>query len=1049
MTMIKQIIWLERKIIIVSLFLLMNFGFSNAMKLSASGPIDSNSSQQDIKITGKVTDKNGGSLPGVSLAVKGTTNGTNTDANGNYSLSNIPPNSTLVFSLLGMKKKEIEVESQTIINVVLEEVTVDLDQVVVVGYGTVKKNDLTGSIATVSTKDIKSTSILSADQAIQGRAPGVLVVNNSGAPGSPVSIKIRGIGSFGNTDPLYVVDGMPVKDASFGKDDNPSGINYLNPNDIESIQVLKDASSAAIYGTRGANGVILITTKHGKSGQMRVDIDNYMGVQSLKRNVDVMNSQQYAPLYNQIKTDNLFDPIEIPNLETTDWIKEITRDAVVYNNQVSISGGTSGTNYFMSVNNYNQNGIVEGSGFNRQSFRLNTDSQVKKWLKTGVSLTLMQSLRDRQTEGGGGVISQAIKSDPTVSVYDSTGNWSYLPRTGGNPVGQVERNNYSYRTTRIQGTVYVEIELLKNLKYKLNAGLDRSFGKKSDFQPAFFIAGPESQAYNILYEGQDMWNNWLLENTLTYSFVKNQHKLDVLAGYTTQSERKESYSMGAYLPSTDPDMRYYSNVKLITDVTMMNGDALEWALISQLGRLNYAYADKYLFTASVRRDGSSRFGANKKYGVFPSWSAAWKISNEEFFKNIDFLSSINQLKLRFGWGKVGNQNIDAYAYLGSVSNRPDLGRNALQTYFGLPKVAVPVYVDKTLSNADVGWETNASTNLGLDVSFWANKLTMSLDLYNKNTTDLLMTKPLPLYFSQIDALFGYARVNLGSLNNKGFEYAVNYKKFEGDFNYEITANFSKNYNKMLELNGGQPPLSGTTVVKENLPLGTFYGYKTEGIFQDQNDINNHAYQTLRTAPGDIKFKDINKDGKIDASDQTYIGNAFPGFIYGFTFNFSYKGFDLNVFTQGVQGNQIYNQMRQNGLYNLALSSNVSPDLLNAWGQPLPDGTTVTNTDIPRLGKDWNGNMRFSDYYLEDGSYFRIKTITLGYTLKNEWAKSIKLSNLRVYVTAQNLFTFTKYSGFDPEIGQSNGWNSSPLDFGVDAGAYPQARMVMGGLSLSF
>ena len=1049
MTMIKQTIWLKRRIIIASLFLLINLGFSNAMKLSASEYIGTNSSQQDIKITGKVTDTSGGFVPGVSVVVKGTINGTVTDVNGNYSLSNISTNSTLIFSFIGMKTQEIEIGSNSTLNVVLEEETVEMDQVVVVGYGTVKKSDLTGSIASVSTKDMKSTSILSADQAIQGRATGVLVVNNSGAPGSPVSIKIRGIGSFGNTDPLYVVDGMPVKDASFGKDDNPSGINYLNPNDIESIQVLKDASSAAIYGTRGANGVILITTKRGKSGDMRVDIENYMGVQSLAKNVEVLNAQQYATLYNEIKTDNLFDPATIPGFKTNNWINEITREAIVFNNQVSISGGTKGTNYFLSGNNYNQEGIVEGSSYNRQSLRLNVDSEVKKWLKTGVSLTIMQSFRDRQTEGNGGVISQGLKSDPTVEPYDSTGNWSYVSRTGGNPVGQVERNNYSYKTNRMQGSVYAEIEFFKNLKYKFNAGLDRSTGKKSDFQPAYFIAGPESQVNNVLNEGHDSWDNWLLENTLSYSYTKNLHKLDALVGYTTQSERKESYTLGAYLPSNDPDMRYYSNVKVLADVTQLNGDALEWALISQLGRLNYAFGDRYLLTASVRRDGSSRFGQNKKYGVFPSWSAAWKISNEEFFKNIDFLANIDLLKLRFGWGKVGNQNIDAYAYLGSVSNRPDLGRAALQTFIGLPKVAVPYYVDKTLSNSEVGWETSASKNLGLDISFWRNKLSMTFDVYDKITNDLLMTKPLPLYFSQLDPSFGLARVNLGSLSNKGFEYSVSYRKFEGELNYEITGNFSKNYNKMLSLDGGQPPLTGTTVVKEGVPLGTFYGYKTEGIFQDLADIENHAVQASKTAPGDIKFKDLNKDGRIDANDQTYIGNAFPGFVYGFTFNVSYKGFDLSVFTQGVQGNQIYNQLRQSGLYNLAMSSNVSPDLLNYWGRPQADGTTITNTNIPRLGKDWNNNMRFSDYYLEDGSYFRIKTITLGYTLKKDWSERIKLSNLRIYVTAQNLLTFTKYTGYDPEIGQSNGWNSSPLDFGVDGGAYPQAKMLMGGLSLSF
>jgi len=1003
-----------------------------------------------VTVKGTIKENSGAPLIGATVMIKGTVIGTVSDLEGKYILMNVPEGKALVvYSMIGYKTITQEIDGNATIDIKMEEDVQSLDELVVVGYGTVKKNDLTGSITTVSTKDLKNTSILSADQAIQGRATGVLVVNNSGAPGSPVSIKIRGIGSFGNTDPLYIVDGMPVKDASFGKDDNPSGINYLNPNDIESIQVLKDASSAAIYGTRGANGVILITTKRGKSGKMRVDIDNYLGVQSLARNVDVLDAQQYAQLYNEVKIDNLFDSSGIPGLNTTNWINEITRKAIVYNNQVSISGGSSETNYFLSVNNYNQQGIVKGSGYNRQSIRLNTDSQVNKWLKTGVSFTLVQSLRDRQTEGGNGVIMQALKSDPTMAVYDSTDNWSYLSRTGGNPVGQVERNNYSYKTTRMQGSIYAEIEFIKNLKYKLNTGLDRSFGKKTDFQPAFFIAGPESSPNNTLYEGQDSWNNWLMEHTLSYSFTKDKHRLDLLTGYTAQFERKESYTMGAYLPTADPDMRYFSNVKVITDILQLNGEALEWALISQLGRLNYAYDDKYLLTASIRRDGSSRFGGNRKYGVFPSWSAAWKISNEEFFKNIDFLSVINSMKVRFGWGKVGNQNIDAYAYLGSVSNRPDPGRLALATYFGLPKAAAPVYVDKTLSNSDVGWETSISKNLGLDMSFLKNKLTMTIDLYDKRTNDLLMTKPLPMYFSRLDYLFGNARVNLGNLNNKGYEYAVSYKNYESDFGYEISGNFARNFNKMLALDGGQPPLSGTTVVKENIPLGTFYGYKTEGIFQDQNDIDNHAYQVLKTAPGDIKFKDMNKDGKIDDQDQTYIGNAFPGFVYGFTFNVSYKGFDLNIFTQGVQGNQIYNQLRQTGLYNLTLNSNASADLLNYWGRPQADGTNITNTNIPRLGKDWNRNMRFSDYYLEDGSYFRIKTITLGYTLKETFVQRLKMSNLRIYVTAQNLFTFTKYTGFDPEIGQSNGWNSSPLDFGVDGGAYPQARMFMGGLSLSF
>jgi len=1010
--------------------------------LFATGTFSTAQAQQDgsRKVSGTITDKKSGEgLIGASVLVIGTTVGTITDLDGNFSVMLPAGKNKLSFNYIGYKKMELEAPESGPMKVGMEDNSVEMNEVVVVGYGTVKKSDLTGSITTVSTKDMKNTSILSADQAMQGRATGVMVVNNSGAPGSPVSIKIRGVSSFGNTDPLYVVDGMPIKDSSFGKDDNPSGINFLNPNDIESIQVLKDASAAAIYGTRGANGVILITTKRGKSGKMRVDVENYMGVQSLKRNVDVLNSQQFADLRSAI---GFKDSLDVSS--TTNWVDQISREAIVYNNQVSISGGANESTYFVSLNNYNQEGVIKKSGYTRQSLRVNLDNKVNKWLKTGVNLTIMQSDRARQTEGANGVISQALGADPTMSVYDNTGNWSYLSRTGGNPVGSLERNNYNYNTKRIQGSIFAEIELLKNLKYKMSAGLDRSTAKKSDFQPAYQV-GDAKLENNELHEGHDSWDNYLLENTLSYTVTKGKHKLDLLAGYTTQFERKESYTMSANLPTSDPDLRYYSNVKLLSDITKLGGDAQEWSLLSQLGRFNYSYGEdsKYLVTASIRRDGSSRFGANKKYGVFPSWSAAWKISSEPFFKSVDLLSSIDLMKLRFGYGKVGNQNIAAYGYLGSVSNQPDLGRDALRTDLGLPKTAVPYYVDKTVSNPNLGWETSVSKNLGLDLSFWSNKLTMTVDVYDKLTTDLLMVKPLPAYFSRIDGLFGNTYQNLGTLSNKGYEFSLSYKKYEGELNFEITGNLSKNFNKMLALNGGQRIETGYSIVKEGMPLGTFFGYKYEGIFQNQAEVDNHAFQTTGTAPGDFKFKDINRDGKIDEADQTALGGAFPSFVYGFTLNMSYKGFDLNVFTQGVQGNKIVNQMRQMVLYNYNVNTNVSPDLLNYWTP------TNTNTNIPRLASAVNENNRFSDYYLEDGSYFRVKTITLGYTLKKEWAERIKLTNLRVYVTIQNPLTFTKYTGFDPEIGQSNGWNSSSLDFGVDGGAYPQARMMMGGLSLSF
>jgi TonB-linked SusC/RagA family outer membrane protein len=1005
-----------------------------------------------INISGNVMGPDGTPAIGVTVIVKGTTTGTITDITGKYSISATDVNAILTFSFIGYETVEMATEGRTIIDIKMAEALTKLDEVVVVGYGTVKKSDLTGSITAISTKDMKNTSVLSVDQALQGRAAGVLIVNNSGAPGSPVSVKIRGIGTFGNTDPLYIVDGMPIKDGTFGKNDNPSGIEYLNPNDIESMQVLKDASAAAIYGTRGSNGVIIITTKRGKSGKMKVDLDNYVGMQTLPGSIDMLNAQQYETLYNTIKGIPQ-DPAYTAKLKTTDWIDGVTNNAVVYNNQVSISGGNENTTVFLSANNYRQNGIVLNSKYERQSFRLNTDSKVNDWLKVGESMTLMQSYRDRQTEGGGGVIYSALKADPTQPMYDSTGNWQYIPRTGGNPKAQVDLFNYFYKTSRIQGSVYAEIEFLKNLKYKFNAGLDRSWSNRQEFFPTFNYSPVDQNDIPSITDEHESWNNWLAENLLSYSITKGKHKIDLLAGYTAQAERKESLINMAQLLDNNPDNRYLSLKTVSTDV---GGDAIEWALLSQLARLNYAFSDKYLVTASVRRDGSSRFGANKKYGVFPSWSAAWKISSEEFFKNNPLFSDINLLKLRFGWGQVGNQNIMAYAYNGSVSKKPDKGTTENGIYMGSTKALQPFYVDYTMANPEVGWETNTTSNFGLDAAFLKDKVSLSFDMYDKTTSDFLLQKPLPFYFSQITPTstdWGKPYVNLGEINNKGMELSVTFRNYDNEFTYEISANMSKNFNKVISLDGGQPSLVNSfTVIKEGMALGTFYGYVVEGIFQDSMDVVNHAYQkgAAKTLAGDFKFKDINKDGKVDAADQTYLGNAFPDFNYGITINMGYKGFDLSIFGQGVSGNLVYNQLKQNVLYNYTLGSNVSTDLLNAWGNTLANGSKITNTSIPRLTiKDTNGNNAISDYYLEDGSYFRIKSISIGYTLKGNWLEAMKMSNLRLYCTLQNIFTFTKYTGFNPEIGQSNGWNSNPLDFGVDAGAYPQPKIYMVGLNVSF
>lgn len=1014
-------------------------------------PKPTKTNAQARRISGVVIDKKTNeALIGANILVKGTSIGTVTDFDGKFSLDLPAEESIITFNYVGYLKQELEAPKSGILKIELEYNSIEIDEVVVVGYGTVKKSDLTGSIGVISSKNMRTTSVMSADQALQGRMAGVTVTNNSGAPGGGVSIKIRGTGGFGNTDPLYIVDGMPIKDDSFGKADNPSGISYLNPNDIESIQVLKDASSAAIYGTRGANGVIIITTKKGSKGGMKVDLNSYYGIQQMPRTINMCNSQQFATLYNETGILNQIDPTTIASLPYTDWLSEITQQAPTHNEQLSISGGKDGSSFYISINNFDQQGIVKRSGFNRQSVRINTENQVNKWLKVGESFTLMHSNRDRLVEGSSGVITSALKADPTILPYDSVGNWSYLPRLmdKSNPVANVELTNYNYKTTRIQGSFFAEIEFFKNLKYKFNGGLDNSWGERREFLPSYSY-GPDTKNDDPTYTfEQEKWNNWLIENTLSYSFDIKKNHFDLLLGYTTQFERKEYDLTKVILSDNNIENRYLSNKLAVTDV---GGGAREWSLISQLSRINYSYADKYLVTASVRRDGSSRFGANKKYGIFPSASVAWKISSEEFFQKMDIARTIDLLKIRVGYGQVGNQNIPAYVYNGSVSNRPDPGRPELGVYFGTNKDFNSYFAEKTSANPDIGWETSSTLNFGLDGGLFNNKLSISVDVYNKETSNILMEKILPLYFGQIDQAFGKPYVNLGAISNKGFEISATFRNSIKKLNYEISANISKNINKVLSLNGGQPPVIGnSSIIKEGLSIGTFYGYKVEGIFQNDGEITNHAFQNTSTKPGDLKFQDSNKDGKIDAYDRVFLGNAFPNFNYGITLSFNYKEFDLAIFGQGVAGNTIYNQLKQNVLHNFTIGNNVSTDMLNAWGRIDDNGQVITNTNIPKIYVgDKNNNRRFSDYYLESGSYFRIKSISLGYTLKKRLTDKLRLSNLRLYCTLQNVLTFTKYSGFDPEIGQSTGWNSNPLDFGADSGAYPQSKIYMFGVNVSF
>ena len=1011
--------------------------------------------EAQVTITGIVKDSNGEPFVGATVSEKGTTNGTVTNVSGSYSLTVAGPQSVLVFSFIGYLKEEIQVNEQTTINVNLVPDLQELDEIVVVGYGTVKKEDLTGSVEVVGTEDISRKPVLSSEEVLQGKASGVFVASSTGAPGSPISVRVRGVGTPNNADPLYIVDGMPIKDATFGKNDNPSGINFLNPSDIESIQILKDASAAAIYGTRGANGVVIITTKQGKSGKPTVSFNSYYGIQQIPKKLEVLNAQQFATLFNEVNGE-YFNPDTIPFLKTTDWQDEVFQNAPMYNAQLSVSGGNDNSNYYTSFNRFSQEGIVKQSSYIRNSFRLNSTHTVNKWLTIGENMTLTHFSRKRQNEQGlgtsgivGSAIAAAFQADPTETVYDPVTEWEYLEATPSvsNPVGIYERKFYHYNMNRIQGNAYAEMEFINNLIFKFNGGIDRSWGFRKEVWPKYNIGPDDANNNTLLTTEHEDWYNYLLELTLNYNFnLGSAQSFNLLAGATQQEEVREREIGSSYLPSNDERMLYHSARASNADIIQLGGNPLPWAIRSLFGRINYSLQEKYLLTASLRYDGSSRFGKEKRWGTFPSVSAAWKLSQEPFLQNVN---GITQLKLRAGWGRTGNQNIQPFAYNTTASYQPDAGLPGQVTYYGIPSVTeYPALFIIGVANQDIGWETTSTINLGLDISFWENRFLANIDVYDKTTTDLLLSVPLARLFA---VSYGSYIGNAGEVNNKGIDLNLSFRNSVGQFNYEIGGNFSIVKNEVIRLDDGAPLSSGTEPpvrMIEGKPIGAFFGYIYEGIFQSEEEIRNHAEQERRTGVGDLKFKDLNKDGIIDASDQTVMGYALPDFTYGLSFELSYKNFDLNVLTQGVYGNSIYNNVKREALYNFSVNTNVSTDLLHYYGRTLDDGTVITDTDVPRLGRDFNDNERTSTYYIEDGSYFRIKTATLSYNF-GSLVNKMNIGSLRVYFTAQNLFTFTDYSGYNPEIGVSTAFNASPLAFGIDNAVYPLPRTFLVGVDVNF
>ncbi|WP_460636965.1 SusC/RagA family TonB-linked outer membrane protein [Larkinella harenae] len=984
--------------------------------------------QQTAPVTGKVTGAGGDPIPGANVVVKGTTTGTATDALGNFSL-NAPSNGVLVVSSLGFASKEINLGGRSQITVTLEEDQKALEEVVVVGYGTQRKSDVTGSLSSVTSKEIKSVPVTGVGQALQGRAAGVQVTQASNAPGGGVTIRIRGGNSINaGNEPLYVIDGFPVY--------NESGAN-LNPNDIESMEILKDASATAIYGSRGANGVVIITTKRGKSGQNRIEFESYYGVQQVRKKLPLLNATQYAELVNEANVNAgrapVFTQEQIAGFGVgTNWQDEIFREAPIQNYQLTASGGNEKTRYAVSGNFLEQQGIIINSKYDRASFRFNFDHKINDRFNIGTSLNVIRSRNNAvptDADGGtnGTVVYSALNFSPTQPVYNPDGTLVVFNTPGriqiGSPVAQALGTFNKTVGTRMMGSVFADYKILPGLTFRTSFGADVNYSKRSLYLSRNTAAGTQLSGQASILNTQS--STWLNENTLTYvKTFGDVHNLTFLAGYTMQGNRWESAE--ARSQGFANDILTYENLGSASIALVPASSASNWQLNSYIGRANYDYAGKYLVTATVRADGSSRFGASNKWAVFPSASVAWRLSEEDFLKGN---AVINDLKLRASYGLSGNQEIPQYQSLATLGTQNANFNNTVVIGVGPSRVA----------NPDLRWETTAQMDIGIDVGVLNNRITLTADYYNKKTTDLLLSVPLPFVSGYASAL-----QNLGSIRNQGFELGINSTNLTGGFKWTTAFNIAANRNKVLNLGdqtefaageaSGHLQLPNSGLVRVGEQIGLFYGYQTDGIFQNQAEIDGSAQKTAK--PGDRRYVDQNGDGVINASDRAILGYAQPKLFGGLTNTFSYKGVELSIFMQGTYGNSIFNinRFEQESLTGV---SNQSTTTLDRWTPTNP------SNEVPRANAVGNAYV-ISSRQIEDGSYLRVKNVNLSYTLPSELVKKAKLYNVKVYVSAQNWITFTKYTGFDPEV---NRFGQNTLSQGTDYGSYPGNKMILVGLNI--
>ena len=1058
---------------------------------------------QDQKVTGTVSDAKGGGIPGVSVVIKGTTSGTTTDGNGAFSISVKSGNAELVVTSVGYVSKTVAVGNRSSIAISLDEDVSQLNEVIVTGYASQRKKDITGAVAVVSAKELTAVPAASLTQMLQGRASGV-TVGNDNSPGGGTMVRVRGFGSTNNNSPLYVIDGVPTQGT----------LNQINPNDIESMQVLKDASAASIYGARAANGVVIITTKRGGEGEPKISFDMYTGTQQLGKTLDLLNTKELGQYYyesqigagrpagtspsaqyrfspdgtqtiadyiypnvygalpaNYTYTNDIADPklgstafnITKANKAGTDWQREIFGPAKISNYQIGASGGSKNGKYAISGSYFDQEGILRYTGYKRYSVRANTEFK-KGAVTFGENFTVSYDERQGVPSGNNSEsnpIMFAIRIQPIIPVFDITGgpaelggtNTSFLNGFAGsrgsnlgnapNPLARQyrERDN-PVKATHIFGNVFGEVEIIKDLKARTSLGFEyNNFNQSSFFNRDIEAAEARNTNSLTVSNSYDRAITWY--NTLNYSKTLGDHNFNLLVG----TESVSTYSFGFNAQRSNfafDDLSYrYLNNGSAAGLTNAGGGATITALFSQFGKFNYSYKEFLLADFTLRRDGSSRFSPAYRYGVFPAFSVGARLSELAFMKDLTF---VNDLKVRGGWGKTGNQLIpnvyNAYTLFtpDPNNNAYDIGGagNAISSGFDIAQ----------FGNSNGRWETNTSTNIGLDATLMNSKLDIAFDWYTRTTSDMLTQVPIP----RSSGTAGIPYVNIGEVNNTGIDLNVTYRDQIGDFRYTISGQISQYKNNVVKLNddpkaqifGFSTRLPAISLTRADLPIASFFGYVVEGVLKTDAEAAAAVQIPGYTRAGVFKFKDVNGDGKINASDRTVIGNPHPDFTYGLNLNLGYKNWDLTVFAQGVQGNELFNYLKYWTDFN-TFQGNRSKDMLyNSWK------AQGDNALLPRLNANDTFSQQISTYFVEDGSYMRLKNIQLTYTVPTTVLKKIKLSSMQIYVQGQNLFTLTKYKGLDPDINiRNSGADNQDIHMGIDEGAFPVSKSYNVGLRVGF